>query len=535
MTLSDLTAYRQVIGCLIYKPQLFLEYPDIRPVDFDFKPARVCLNSIRKLYEAGAVELSVIEVDQEIERGGGAALQIYKNENGLEFLKNAYETASLGNFELYYTRVKKCSLLRKLQQAKYDISEFFIEDKDVKNPLEEQQIKDHLEQATLEEILNSVEKNYTEIRNEYLNGGRLKGDPAEGIDKLIEDLRTSPSVGPSLEGHIFSSVCRGAREGCFFLKSASTSAGKSRTSIFDACHLAYPKRWSWKAKSFVEEITVEGEPRQPRKVLFIVTEMDKEEIQTIMLAYVSGVDEDHILRGDYEFGEYTRVKQAAKIIEEYSGYFLIEEISDPNLQNVEATIRKYATVDNVKYVFFDYIHSTPSMIAQFSRNNIREDVILMLMANQLKQVAKDYNIFIFSATQVNALAMGEDEEMRFKDEKSIRGSKAVADKADVGYVMTRITDKGWNSILPGLRVAVREGTISPDILDNRPTHILDIYKMRRGRYKMVRIWTRLHLGTGEREDLFITTAENQPINEPINMFASTSERPIIVQEGEFEC
>lgn len=152
----------------------------------------------------------------------------------------------------------------------------------------------------------------------------------------------------------------------------------------------------------------------------------------------------------------------------------------------------------------------------------------MLMANQLKQVAKDYNIFIFSATQVNALAMGEDEEMRFKDEKSIRGSKAVADKADVGYVMTRITDKGWNSILPGLRVAVREGTIAPDILDNRPTHILDIYKMRRGRYKMVRIWTRLHLGTGEREDLFITTAENQPINEPIDLFASSSERPITV-------
>jgi len=527
MTLSDLTAYRQVIGCLIYKPQLFLEYPDIRPVDFDFKPARVCLNSIRKLYEAGAVELSVIEVDQEIERGGGAALQIYKNENGLEFLKNAYETASLGNFELYYTRVKKCSLLRKLQQAKYDISEFFIEDKDVKNPLEEQKIKDHLEQSTLEEILNSVEKNYTEIRNEYLNGGRLKGDPAEGINELIEELRTSPSIGPSLEGRIFSSVCRGARDGCFFLKSASTSAGKSRTSIFDACHLAYPKRWSWKANSFIEEFTAEGEPRQPRKVLFIVTEMDKEEVQTIMLAYVSGVDEDHILTGRYEFGEYTRVKQAAKIIEEYSGYFLIEEISDPNLQNVEATIRKYATVDNVKYVFFDYIHSTASMIGQFAKNNIREDVILMMMANQLKQLAKDYNLFIFSATQVNAAGMNMDD-LPFMDEKTIRGAKSIADKADMGYGMQRISDKAWNAILPGLRAAAREGIISYDIFDNRPTHVLDIYKMRRGRYKMVRIWTRLHLGTGEREDLFITTAENQPINEPIDLFASSSECPITI-------
>ena len=182
--------------------------------------------------------------------------------------------------------------------------------------------------------------------------------------------------------------------------------------------------------------------------------------------------------------------------------------------------------DDVKYVFFDYIHSTASMIGQFTKNNVREDSILMMMANQLKQLAKDYNLFIFSATQVNATAMGQDDEMIFKDERSIRGAKSISDKADVGYVMTRITQKGWNSLLPQLRVAAREGMVSPEVIDNPPTHILDIYKMRRGRYKMVRIWTRLHLGTGEREDLFITTAENQPIKEPIDLFESASERLI---------
>jgi hypothetical protein len=204
---------------------------------------------------------------------------------------------------------------------------------------------------------------------------------------------------------------------------------------------------------------------------------------------------------------------------------MIEEISDPNLQNVEATIRKYATVDDVKYVFFDYIHSTASMINMFSKNNVREDVILMMMANQLKQLAKDYNIFIFSATQVNSLAMGDDE-MNFKDEKSIRGAKAIADKADMGYVMTRVSEKGWQSIVPGLREAVRAGTIDGSILDNPPTHVLDIYKMRRGRYKMIRIWTRIHLGTGERKDLFITNAMNQPMTEPLDLFSSASERII---------
>ena len=53
-------------------------------------------------------------------------------------------------------------------------------------------------------------------------------------------------------------------------------------------------------------------------------------------------------------------------------------------------IRKYATVDDIKYVFFDYIHTTASLVEQFTRNNLREDVVLMLLANQLKQLAKDY-------------------------------------------------------------------------------------------------------------------------------------------------
>lgn len=46
-------------------------------------------------------------------------------------------------------------------------------------------------------------------------------------------------------------------------------------------------------------------------------------------------------------------------------------------------------------------------------------VVLMLMANQLKQLAKDYGLFIISATQVNANGMADDGE--FKDMTSIRG------------------------------------------------------------------------------------------------------------------
>ena len=396
-------------------------------------------------------------------------------------------------------------------------------------------IQEHFDNSTLEEILNSVEGKYNLIKNEYLNSNKKKGNPAEGIFELIENLRKSPSIGPCLEGKIFSSACRGARQGCFFLKSASTNAGKTRTSVFDACRLAFPIRWSHEQNTFVEEvISITGEFRQPRKVLFIVTEMDKEELQTIMLAYLSGVDEDHILTGGYDLGELSRVKYAANIITKYEEYFIIEEISDPNLINVETTIKKYATIDKVKYVFFDYIHTTASMMSQFTKNGLREDVVLMLMANQLKQIAKDYNVFVFSVIQVNASDMIDDGS--FKNESCIRGSKAVADKADMGCVMTAISEKVWNIILPDLRVAAREGLIDPSMIEDRtmrPTHVLDIYKMRRGRYKNVRIWTNVHLGTGYRKDLFITSADNRPISNFMDIF-STIEQPITFWKNELK-
>ena len=38
----------------------------------------------------------------------------------------------------------------------------------------------------------------------------------------------------------------------------------------------------------------------------------------------------------------------------------------------------------------------------------------------------------------------------------------------------------------------------------RPTHVTDIYKLRRGRWKFIRIWSLVDLGTCRMEDLFVT-------------------------------
>ena len=147
-------------------------------------------------------------------------------------------------------------------------------------------------------------------------------------------------------------------------------------------------------------------------------------------------------------------------------------------------------------------------------------VVLMMLSNQLKQLAKDYNIFISSSTQVNANAMLDE---GFKNESCIRGSRAIVDKADMGCIISRVDDKEYASISGQLSRAIQEGIV--DDYGLKPTHVIDIYKMRRGQYKNVRIWCKIDLGTGRRLDLFMTRMDNEPIgkNEIISLYSNANE------------
>ena len=87
--------------------------------------------------------------------------------------------------------------------------------------------------------------------------------------------------------------------------------------------------------------------------LFIATEQDKGEVQTMMLAFLSAVNEEHILNGQYLEGERDRVRRAAEIIKKSPIW--IEELPDFSLQDVENKIKKNIREHEVKYVLFDYL------------------------------------------------------------------------------------------------------------------------------------------------------------------------------------
>lgn len=730
MVLSDINTYRQVIGCLMKKPLLMTEFQDIQASDFDVKVIRFIFIIIANMFRSGAINLTPIEVDLEIENHEAVSVT-YKAEHGLDFLKESYELAKIENFEYYYKRLKKLSLLRTLQKNSYDISVYYKEN--FESLREEEKANELFENSSIDEILMTIESKYNKIKADFINGGKHSGNAAAGLTNLVAELKRSPEVGPALCGDYFNAASRGARKGKYYLRSAASGTGKriadytpiptpngwktvgeikvgdyifgkngkptkvlnlykniekiwkisfadgrtidccgehlweyyseghrgytkrventqtiyaraqqlkngfrtadnkgwrfkipmneaveyseqsfkispyamglalgdgsfrdpsaivfssktaelpklfakelgenvtyrknksnytyyfytdkeqkkrykikdfleeepgligahsqdkyipqkyllgsidqrfellrglldtdgtidkdrgrirfatiskkmaknvselchslgmitgitidehkeyknsdgkcyivtiqcakelkpylfkitdkvnraiefaknkkrtefkdklsivniepteeavpmtcftveaedclfqvgdfiithnTRLAVFDACNIAFPTHYSHIAGTFVEETHSDGSVRKPIKTLIITTEMGKDEIQTIVLAYLSGVNESHILTGQYNLGEEDRVFYAAQIVEKYQDYFFIEEISDPNLSNVEATIKRYATIECVECVFYDYIFSSPSLVAQFSDSKLRED------------------------------------------------------------------------------------------------------------------------------------------------------------------
>lgn len=169
----------------------------------------------------------------------------------------------------------------------------------------------------------------------------------------------------------------------------------SRAMAADACYAAcsemYYDNTGW----------VEINSKQP--TLLISTELSIEEVQTMFLSFLSNVDEAHILNGYYVGNEEERVLRAAEILEQAPLY--VEELLDFSLQDVENVIRKNIRERGVKLVFFDYIHSSLKILEEISSKAkgmpLREDNVLFMMSNKLKNICIEYNVFILSASQLS--------------------------------------------------------------------------------------------------------------------------------------
>ena len=414
----DITSIMQVIGCVFNNPKILEITDKYSIVDEDFVDPfhKTIFGAIYKIHELGANKITLESISDFLSSRPKSEA-IYIQGKGEEWLMKVSDIATTSTFDYYYSRLKKFSLLRAYDNCGIDVSDIY----DIDNILDTQKKQlqeDLLDNSSLEQIANKVDEKIDAIRLQYVDDSFGEAQQAgEGILDLIEKFKEHPEVGVPLYGPLINTVTRGARLKKFYLRSAATGVGKTRSMIADCCYIGcnkiYDETFGW----------IGSGPAEP--VLFITTEQELEEIQTMMLAFLSNVNEEHILNGEYAEGEEERVLQAAKLLKESPIY--VEELPDFSLQDVENKIKKNIREHDVRYIFHDYVHTSLKILEEITRRSggikLREDNILFMLSTRLKDICNQYGVFIMSATQLN----GSYVDSETPDQNLLRGSKAIAD------------------------------------------------------------------------------------------------------------
>lgn len=491
--LSDKNAILQVIGSLMKKPSLLSEKDkyNLQPSDFESRFERYIFIAILNSYTNGAQSLSEIDIDNYLMEHKDQYL-LFQQNNGISYLQDALDMSTPENFEYYYNRIKKFNCLKDLKKSGFDISEFYEENE--LNP-RQFEINQRFETLKPKDIFDSLKRRIYKVEGEYVEGdASVTTDVSVGIDELLEKLKNSPDAGARFQGKYFNTVTRGARKGKYYIVSFPSGGGKTRLLLGEACYLAFPMRYSWETMEW--KITGNAE-----KTLFIATEQAKEEIQTMVVAYLTGINEDVILYGHFTKEQQTIIDQAKEVIKKYKNNLMIVQIPMPSVEIVKSVIRQNCIVNDTKNVFFDYIFSNPALLNEFRDLRIREDVALLMLSTALKDLAVEQDVFMMSATQLNSSQ--DTNEKGIKNQNSIRGSKSIVDKADIAMIGGLVPDDQRDQIAP---YVAKYGM---------PTQVYDVYKVRRGKWTNLKIWSNVDLGTCRRSDVFVTDSNIKEIEVPI--------------------
>lgn len=490
--LSDKNAIMQIIGCLLKNPMILTDTKYILTKnDFDLPLAKNIFHAISNLFQQYKVEnISIVDIDNYFQKTE-AGYDNFKKQNGLQYLNDCLEISNLSSFDFYYDRLKKMSALRALKNDGFDISKIYNENEF--DLVKEQKQQEKLDRMTVQDIFDTYTKSISDLQYDYIcKDDSEEGPIASGVDKLFEELQQNPEIGIPLQGDIYNTIVRGARLKKFYLISGASGTGKTRQMVGHACTIAFPERYDTKTNRW----TVTG---KGNKILFFATEMDKEETQTMILAHISGINEDKILNNYYETPEEKqRIYDAIKIMDYYKDNFIFVRIGDPSIGQIKALIKKEVLKYNIKYVFYDYIFSSPGLLMEYKDLNLREDVVLTMLSTALKDLANELNVFMMSGTQLNG--NWQDGKLP-RNQNLLRGSKGIVDKIDVGGISLPVTQDEHNLIDPVAR------KLNKDL----PTQVQDLYKIRRGKYNRVRLWSKVDLGTCRTEDLFLTDQNGNEI------------------------
>ena len=489
---SDKMAVLQVLGGLIRNPLLFInkEYK-LTEEDFPEQFHKIVYSAVEHLAAGGLEKITPIEIDQWL-APYPVQYKVFCDNNGMSYVAKASASVDESGFLFYYTKLKKYSLLNKMREEGFDVSPLY--DASLVDPKRIAEMQAKFDEMSIADLVGYYESKVLQLKSDFCSSaqGVEECGAGEGLLDLIASYEKTPEFGVSMETPKMTTVCRGRRLKKFYIESAAQGVGKSRRAAGEACHLAIPQ--------FYNTVSNRWEKRGLHEsVLLISTELEAAEVQTMFLAYVSGVPEHHILDGRYVFDEKERVVQAAKYIAESRLYFV--QITDFDVDDIENLIKKYHYLHGVQYVFYDYLSTSMKVIAGTARKarigDLKEYQILNLFGQRLKVLCNTLNIHIQTATPLSG-----DWTTSEADQQLLRGAKSLADQPDIGSILLPLRE----SDKPIVEAYASKG------FEVLPNLVLHVYKTRRSGYNNIRLYLHFDYATCRLEDCFATDHEGRMIN-----------------------
>lgn len=490
--IKDKYAIMNVLAGIVKDPMVLMDdHYQLVPDDFPERFHRIVFGALEHVIRGGAKNVDALVIDDYLQSYKDQ-YKIFTDNNGVAYINSIVELTDGRNFAYFYTRLKKASLLNRLYQQGFDISDYW--DPSIVAMTEAERTQTKFDTVTLEEILDDYEIKLGNIKDAFGDAqGRHGVQAGTKMKELKEELKAKPEIGAPMNSAKMTTICRGRRLKKFYLKVAPSGCGKTRLSLADACLVSIPKRFDLERKRWVK--TGCQEP-----TLFITTELEIEEVQTMIQAYVSGVPEEHILDGKYEPGEEARVDKAISVIQDAPLW--IEHVPDFNVDDIENIIKEHKLKHQIAYCFFDYIFTSIKILTEVATKargvKLREDNVLVMFSDRLKGICNKLNVHIDTSTQVS----GDWKNAKDPDASLIRGAKGIADKVDVGYVVLEPTPKDLEAVKSILAA-------NGQAFGQKPNLVFHVFKLRRGKLNHVKVFVHFDFSTLRTTDMFVTDRNYQ--------------------------
>lgn len=493
--LQDKLSIIQVFAGLMSQPDR-LNNKDYKLDKNDFPETfhKIIFAAIHNIHMQGAQKISGTTIDSHLSVYTDQ-YRIYQDNQGFEYLLAIEDTGEPENFEYHYNRVKKFTLLRECMKLGLDISDIY--DTKVVDLKEEKERNDRFNATTLEEMIKHIESKMISIKDQFLFDQNSKGSHmGENVKEIIESKMESPSYGLPFQSGYLNTVTRGMRLGTLYCVSGDSGSGKTRTLLSMVLSATIPEIYDVKSKKWVRT-GANGSG------LFISTELEESEVKIPAICFIAGVEESKINDAKLTKDEQERISRAVKILNNSKMWF--EELHDFDIEDLEHVIAKHINKNDVTHVAFDYIHTTLKLFESMGKKgakNLQEHQVLRILTIYLKNICKDNNIWMGTATQLNE-KFKEDGNM---DKSALEGSKSIVNKLDFGAIQLRLTSKDQ---------AIVDAIMSSGIkipFGLTPTHTINIYKNRGNKWELIRIFIHFDTGTLRTEDVFVTTYSGELVS-----------------------